>query len=197
MIREERAVAVRKAIAELPKKQRATLILRTYHDMSHQQIADVLGSSVGAVKANFFHALANLKKILGIGTMTHLTPDELIDAMEGCSAADRQAHLATCDECRAQLADLSSVLSEAKQASVPEPSPLFWQHFSQRVRTAIDRGRHRAAATGRRGCAGRCLLPLGAVAMIILALDDRGARSTQVRRRTSWHSQAPEATAGT
>ena len=65
MIREERAVVVRKAIAELPKKQRATLILRTYHDMSHQQIADVLGSSVGAVKANFFHALANLKKILG------------------------------------------------------------------------------------------------------------------------------------
>ena len=65
MIREERAVAVRKAIASLPKKQRATLILRTYHDMSHQQIADVLGSSVGAVKANFFHALANLKKILG------------------------------------------------------------------------------------------------------------------------------------
>lgn len=65
MIRAERAVAVRKAIAALPAKQRATLILRTYHDMSHQQIADLLGSSVGAVKANFFHALANLKKILG------------------------------------------------------------------------------------------------------------------------------------
>jgi RNA polymerase sigma-70 factor, ECF subfamily len=65
MIRDERAVVVRKAIASLPKKQRATLILRTYHEMSHQQIADVLGSSVGAVKANFFHALANLKKILG------------------------------------------------------------------------------------------------------------------------------------
>jgi RNA polymerase sigma-70 factor, ECF subfamily len=65
MIREERAVAVRNAIASLPEKQRATLILRTYHDMSHQQIADVLGSSVGAVKANFFHALVNLKKRLG------------------------------------------------------------------------------------------------------------------------------------
>lgn len=65
MLREERALAVRKAIVELPKKQRATLILRTYHDMSHQQIADVLGCSVGAVKANFFHALANLKKHLG------------------------------------------------------------------------------------------------------------------------------------
>ena len=65
LFREERADAVRQAIAELPEKQRATLILRVYHDMSHQEIADVLGSSVGAVKANFFHALANLKKILG------------------------------------------------------------------------------------------------------------------------------------
>jgi RNA polymerase sigma-70 factor (ECF subfamily) len=65
MIREERAAVVRTAIAGLPAKQRATLIMRTYHDMSHQQIADVLGSSVGAVKANFFHALANLKKTLG------------------------------------------------------------------------------------------------------------------------------------
>ena len=65
LMREERAMAVRAAIAGLPKKQRATLILRTYHDLSHQQIADVLGSSVGAAKANLFHALANLKKILG------------------------------------------------------------------------------------------------------------------------------------
>ena len=64
MIREERAAMVRTAIAALPKKQRAALIMRTYHDMSHQQIADVLGSSVGTVKANFFHALANLKKTL-------------------------------------------------------------------------------------------------------------------------------------
>ena len=65
LLREERAAAVRKAIASLPKKQRATLILRTYHELSHQQIADILGSSVGATKANFFHALANLKKLLG------------------------------------------------------------------------------------------------------------------------------------
>jgi RNA polymerase sigma-70 factor, ECF subfamily len=65
MIRGERADAVRRAIAKLPAKQRAALVLRTYHDMPHQQIADLLGSSVGAVKANFFHALANLKKMLG------------------------------------------------------------------------------------------------------------------------------------
>ena len=65
LLKEERCARVRAAIAELPRKQRATLILRMYHDMSHQEIAEVLGSSVGAVKANFFHALGNLKKQLG------------------------------------------------------------------------------------------------------------------------------------
>jgi RNA polymerase sigma-70 factor (ECF subfamily) len=65
MLRGERAARVRRAIAQLPRKQRASLILRTYYEMSHQEIADALGSSVGAVKANVFHALRNLKKLLG------------------------------------------------------------------------------------------------------------------------------------
>jgi RNA polymerase sigma-70 factor (ECF subfamily) len=64
LVRGERAAEVRAAIARLPNKQRATLILRVYHDLPHDQIAGILGSSVGAVKANFFHALANLKKLL-------------------------------------------------------------------------------------------------------------------------------------
>jgi RNA polymerase sigma-70 factor (ECF subfamily) len=64
ILRRERAEEVRAAIARLPKKQRAALILRIYHDLPHDQIAEIVGTSVGAVKANFFHALANLKKLL-------------------------------------------------------------------------------------------------------------------------------------
>jgi len=64
VLRGERAVRVRAAITRLPRKQRAALILRMYHEMSHQEIAETLGSSVGAVKANVFHALQNLKKLL-------------------------------------------------------------------------------------------------------------------------------------
>lgn len=64
LLRGERAVQVRAAIAKLPKKQRATLILRIYHELPHEEIAGILGSSVGAVKANFFHALNNLKKLM-------------------------------------------------------------------------------------------------------------------------------------
>jgi len=64
LLRGERERRVRAAIAQLPKKQRATLILRVYHELPHEQIAGILGSSVGAVKANFFHAMNNLKKLL-------------------------------------------------------------------------------------------------------------------------------------
>lgn len=66
-VRGERARIVRRAIAALPKKQRATLVLRVYHDLSHEQIASVLGNSIGTVKANFFHALRNLKRLLEEG----------------------------------------------------------------------------------------------------------------------------------
>jgi RNA polymerase sigma-70 factor (ECF subfamily) len=62
--RGERALEVREAIAQLPPKQRATVLLRVYQELSHEEIAGVLGSSVGAVKANFFHALGNLKRLL-------------------------------------------------------------------------------------------------------------------------------------
>jgi RNA polymerase sigma-70 factor (ECF subfamily) len=64
IVRGERAQVVRDAIKRLPPKQRATLVLRVYHELTHEQIAKILGSSVGAVKANFFHALGNLRRLL-------------------------------------------------------------------------------------------------------------------------------------
>ena len=64
IVRDERAVTVRAAIQKLPPKQRATVVLRVYQELTHEEIANILGSSVGAVKANFFHALGNLKRIL-------------------------------------------------------------------------------------------------------------------------------------
>lgn len=60
----EQRLAVRRAVQSLPPRQRTALILRTYHELSHQQVADIVGTSVGAVKANVFHALANLRKRL-------------------------------------------------------------------------------------------------------------------------------------
>lgn len=101
--------------------------------------------------------------------MTHLTSDELIDAMEGLLPAERQAHLAACADCRRELAELSSVLGEAKQISVPEPSPLFWQHFSSRVRTAIA-AEALPAGGWPQWLRWPNLAPVAALALLILAL---------------------------
>lgn len=62
---DELSQQVREAVSRLPEKQRATLILKVYHDLTHQEVAQVLGSSVGTVKANLFHALGNLRKAMG------------------------------------------------------------------------------------------------------------------------------------
>lgn len=64
LMRGERAAALRAAIDRLPPKQRATLILRVYQELPHEEIARILGGSVGAAKANFFHALGSLKRLL-------------------------------------------------------------------------------------------------------------------------------------
>ena len=50
--------------------ERATLILKIYHDLTHEEVAGILGSTVGTVKANLFHALGNLRKLLGAGALT-------------------------------------------------------------------------------------------------------------------------------
>jgi RNA polymerase sigma-70 factor (ECF subfamily) len=62
--REERARLVRSAVSRLPEKQRATLILKIYHELTHEEVAAILGATVGTVKANLFHALANMRKNL-------------------------------------------------------------------------------------------------------------------------------------
>jgi hypothetical protein len=70
--------------------------------------------------------------------MTHLTPDELVDLMDGTLPSSRRAHLDACDACRTAAADMGAVLERVAAEAVPEPSPLFWDHLSARVRDAID-----------------------------------------------------------
>jgi RNA polymerase sigma-70 factor (ECF subfamily) len=64
---DDEARRVRAAVARLPEKQRATLILKVYHELTHEEVAGILGSSVGTVKANLFHALRNLRRLMADG----------------------------------------------------------------------------------------------------------------------------------
>ena len=71
--------------------------------------------------------------------MKHLSRAELVDFIEDSSLmpAGRARHVATCDECRAEADLLRSMRALATTDEVPEPSPLFWDHFSARVADAV------------------------------------------------------------
>ena len=42
----EQARQIREAVTRLPDRQRATLILKIYHELTHEEVAGILGSSV-------------------------------------------------------------------------------------------------------------------------------------------------------
>jgi RNA polymerase sigma-70 factor (sigma-E family) len=56
---------LRAAVAALPPRQRATLVLRYYCDLTVEQAAEVLGCSPGTVKSQTARALAAVRRALG------------------------------------------------------------------------------------------------------------------------------------
>jgi anti-sigma factor RsiW len=70
--------------------------------------------------------------------MRHLTPEELVDLAEGARPSSLAApHLEGCESCRRQLADLTAMMAGVSALETSEPSPLYWDRFSARVREAV------------------------------------------------------------
>ena len=55
-------ITVQRALASLPARQRAVLVLRVFDDLSEAQVAQVLDCAVGTVKATLAHAVARLRE---------------------------------------------------------------------------------------------------------------------------------------
>jgi RNA polymerase sigma-70 factor (ECF subfamily) len=60
----ERNVQLYQAIAKLPPKQKQALMLKTFEDMTCEQVAEAMNCSIGTVKANVFQAVKKLKGFL-------------------------------------------------------------------------------------------------------------------------------------
>jgi len=109
----------------------------------------------------------------------HLTPEEFVDAAEGTRSESSLPHLADCDRCRRELADLRRTMTVAVDADVPEPSPLFWEHLSARIGERIDAGSDRP--WWQAWIRPRLLVPLSAAAVLVLIVTlAPGLRSARV-----------------
>jgi len=72
-------VTLWQALLELPVRQRASLVLRFYEDLTEAQTADVMGCAVGTVKSQVSAALKKLRDRLG-DDVELLSPDEMVGA---------------------------------------------------------------------------------------------------------------------
>ena len=61
LVHQSRMEEVRRAIAVLPEKQRAAVLMHKYEEMEYSQIAKVLGCSESAVKSLLFRAYETLR----------------------------------------------------------------------------------------------------------------------------------------
>lgn len=59
---DELARKLREAIASLPEKQRLVFNMRYYDDMKYEQMSEILGTSVGALKASYHLAVKKIEQ---------------------------------------------------------------------------------------------------------------------------------------
>jgi hypothetical protein len=133
--------------------------------------------------------------------MMHLRDTEFVDFAEGTLAASRAAHLDTCASCRTRAEEIDAALREASAVEMPEPSPLYWEHFSARVHDEVahETFDRRASWTT---IAIRVLMPLAATAAVTIAVVSAGILPRLMQRTapatsaalTPSHNTATEAT---
>lgn len=63
---DEIELKLQKALLTLPEKQRLVFNMRYFEDMSYEQISEITGTSVGALKANHHHAVKKIEEQLEI-----------------------------------------------------------------------------------------------------------------------------------
>ncbi|MFA6456879.1 MAG: RNA polymerase sigma factor, partial [Bacteroidota bacterium] len=58
--KKERTKQIQEAIERLPDKQKKVFLLRYYEELPYDEIAKILKTSVGGLKANYFHAVKKI-----------------------------------------------------------------------------------------------------------------------------------------
>ena len=64
LLKSETTRLIEEAIETLPPKQQRVFMMRFYEEMPYEEIASIVGTSVGGLKANYFHAVRKIGEYL-------------------------------------------------------------------------------------------------------------------------------------
>lgn len=79
MVSVETTKLIEEAIETLPPKQKDVFLMRFYDEMPYEEIGQVLGTSVGGLKANYFHAVKKIGEYLN--QSARIAPDHIEKAL--------------------------------------------------------------------------------------------------------------------
>ena len=126
---------VERAMALLPEEQRTAIVLKEYHGLTFQEIADLVGCPLSTVKTRLYQGLTVLRRELAKNSRGHAVTEAYdrdvlhISATIATKRSSRisttrstqpgaarafEAHLPTCARCRAELAELRGVRGAAR-----------------------------------------------------------------------------------
>ena len=61
---DEIQIKLQKAIVELPEKQQLVFKMKYFEDLKYEEISEILGTSVGALKASYHHAVKKIEALV-------------------------------------------------------------------------------------------------------------------------------------
>jgi hypothetical protein len=95
----------------------------------------------------------------------HLEAQDFVDALDLALTPARQQHLDTCARCQTELEEFRQIAAEVKDIPASDPSPLYWNHFTNRV---LERTAASEPAPG--GWWSLAWRPVAAAACLVVAL---------------------------
>ena len=161
-------------LAELPERQRSALVMRELSGLSHEEIALVLGTSVGAAKQTIFEARRSLSEFAEGRVMACDEVRKVVSDADGRTLRSRRvrAHLSDCAGCAEFAAAIATRSADLRALSPALPATAAAAVLARSLgagsghgggRRGRARGRHRREDRGRRArhqgdsrCGDRC-----------------------------------------
>ena len=186
-------------LAELPERQRSALVMRELSGLSHEEIALVLGTSVGAAKQTIFEARRSLSEFAEGRVMACDEVRKVVSDADGRSLRSRRvrAHLSDCAGCAEFAAAIATRSADLRAFSPALPATAAAAVLARSLGAGSGHsGGAAGLAAGTAGkTAGAALATKAIAGVVIVAAGTAGAAAGISQIAGSSHSQAHKAPA--